>query len=68
MALTGNVNLDVTPIELTVVSDKRKVEVTVSAVGETATATGQFPIKVTDASGRKWTLKSDDGATAVYTA
>lgn len=67
MSLTASVDLTKTPPVLTVVSDKRKVSVDVSAVGETATCTGTFPVKVTDASGRVWTVKSDDGVTAVYT-
>lgn len=67
MALTASVNLSKTPIELTVTSDKRKVSVQVSVAGETATATGSFPVTVKDDSGRVWTVKSDDGQTAVYT-
>lgn len=65
--LTATIDLTKTPIELTVVSDKRVVSVQVSAVGETATATGKFPVKLTDTD-RTWTLKADDGKTAVYTA
>lgn len=65
--LTASVDLSKSPIELTVVSDKRLVSVQVSAVGETATATGTFPIRLTDAD-RTWKLKTDDGKTAVYTA
>ena len=67
MALTASVNLTKTPPELTVVSDKRNVSVQVTAVGETATATGRFPITISDSSGRIWTVKTDDGTTAVYT-
>ena len=67
MALSAKVDTAKSPIELTVTSDKRKVSVVVSAVGETTTATGVFPVSVNDDSGRQWTLKSDDGATAVYT-
>lgn len=67
MALTASLDLTKNPVELTVVSDKRKVSVTVTAVGETATATGAFPITITDSSGRVWTQKSDDKVTAVYT-
>lgn len=67
MALTGKIDLTKTPIELTVTSDKRKVAVTVTAAGETATGTATFPVTVTDASGRAWTQKSDDGSVAVYT-
>lgn len=66
MALTASVDLTKNPPTLTVVSDKRKVSVQVSAVGETATATGTFPIKVTDDSGKAWSVQSDDGTTAVY--
>ena len=66
MALTATLNLDVTPNVLTVVSDKRKVEVTVSAVGETVVAKGTFPVKITDSRGIVWNVKSDDGSTAVY--
>ena len=67
MAISGSVNLTKTPIELTVTSDKRKVSVVVSAVGESATLTGTFPVTINDASGRVWTVKTDDGTTAVYT-
>lgn len=66
MTLKASVDLSATPPTLTVVSDRRKVSVQVSAVGETATATGAFPVTVTDGSGRVWTAKSDDGVTAVY--
>lgn len=66
MAITATVDLSKSPIELTVVSDKRRVAVSVQAAGETATGTATFPVTVTDAS-RTWTLKSDNGATAVYT-
>lgn len=67
MALTATIDLTLTPPTLTVVSDKRVVKVTVSAAGDTATGTATFPITVTDDSGRTWTVKSDDGTTAVYT-
>ncbi len=66
MALTAAVDLTKTPITLTVTSDKRKVAVTVTSAGETATGSATFPITVTDTSGRVWTVVSDDGATAVY--
>lgn len=66
MALTASVDVTKTPAELTVVSDKRQVEVTVTAAGETAVGTAVFPVKVTDED-RTWTKKSDDGVTAVYT-
>ena len=65
--LTATIDLTKTPIELTVMSDMRVVSVQVSAVGETATATGRFGVKLTDTD-RTWALKSDDGKTAVYTA
>ena len=65
--VTAKVDTTKSPIELTVTSDKRKVSVVVTAVGESVTATGVFPVVVEDDSGREWTLKSDDGATAVYT-
>ena len=68
MALKGSFDLTKNPIECTVVSDRRKVSVDVSSAGDTLTLTGQFPIKITDSSGRVWTVKSDDGATAVYTS
>jgi len=67
VALTAAVDLTKSPIELTVVSDKRLVSVQVTAVGETATATGTFPVTVSDSSGRVWSVKTDDGHTAVYT-
>lgn len=69
MALTATVDLS-TPgtITATAVSDKRLVSVTVAAVGETATATGEFPITFSDTAGRTYTKKTDDGTTAVYTA
>jgi hypothetical protein len=65
-ALTATVDLTKTPIELTVKSDKRKIAVSVTTAGETATGTATFPVVVTDPT-RTWTLKSDDGLTAVYT-
>lgn len=67
MALSARVDLTKTPIELSITSDRRKVSVEVTAAGETATATGTFPVKITDSSGRTWTPKSDDGITAVFT-
>lgn len=66
MAITASIDVSKSPIELTVTSDKRKVEVTVKAAGETATGTATFPVTVTDAA-RTWARKSDDGTTAVYT-
>lgn len=66
MALTATINLSKTPPELTVTSDKRKVAVSVTAAGETATGTATFPVTVADDSGRVWTRKSDDGTTAIY--
>lgn len=67
MALTATVDLTAATPKLTVVSDKRKVAVTVSSAGETATGTATYPVTVSDSSGRVWTKQSDDGVTAVYT-
>lgn len=67
MALTGKLDLTTTPATLTVVSDRRKESVTVHSAGEDLTLDGVWPVTVTDSAGRTWTLKSDDGATAVYT-
>jgi len=67
MALTATVDVTKTPITLTVVSDKRKISVSVTSAGETATGTAVFPVQITDGS-RTWTQKSDDGTTAIYTA
>lgn len=67
MALTAVIDLSGTSPKLTVTSNKRVVEVTVTSAGETATGTATFPITVTDAS-RTWTKQSDNGLVAVYTA
>lgn len=67
MTITAKIDTTVTPATLTITSDKRKVSVLVTAVGETVTATGQFAVTEVDASGHVWTPKSDDGTTAVYT-
>lgn len=70
MALTATIDITKNPIELTVTSDKRKVQVTVTTAGETATGTATYPVNITDTSGRVWTLKAgttDNGITAVYT-
>lgn len=67
MALTASIDITKSPLELTVVSDKRRVRVSVTAAGETAVGTAIFPVTVTDDSGRVWTRKSDDGTTAIYT-
>lgn len=67
MALSAAIDITKTPIELTVVSDKRIVAVTVTAAGETATGEARFPVTITQSGGRTWTLKSDNGTTAVYT-
>lgn len=66
MSLTAKLDLTVNPPTLTVTSDRRKVSVQVTAVGETATATGLFPVTVSDSSGKQWKQVSDDGTTAVY--
>jgi hypothetical protein len=67
MALTATLDLTVTPIRLTVVSDKRKVTAEVKTAGEIATCSGTFPVQFTQTGGRTWTLLSDDETTAVYT-
>jgi hypothetical protein len=71
MALTATVDTTTTPFTLTVASDKRKFtgEITVTSAGDSATAdySGQFPITISDSSGRVWAVQSDDGTTAVYT-
>lgn len=55
------------PLTLTVTSDRRQVHVELTCNGDTAEADATYPITVTD-SARTWTLASDNGATAVYTA
>ena len=67
MILTATIDLAKSPIELTVKSDQRKVEVSVTCLGVTATGAATHPVTVTDSSGRTWTKKSDDGTTAVFT-
>lgn len=67
MALTATLDLSKDPAELKVVSDRRGVTVTVHSAGDDATATGTYPITVVDSSGRIWTVKTDDGTTAIYT-
>lgn len=67
MSLSASLDLNATPPTLTVVSDRRKVSVNVTVLGETVNASGLFPVTVTDSSGRVWTQKSDDGTTAVFT-
>lgn len=68
MSLTASIapTPDGSSLVLTVASDKRKVTVDVSAVGETAQCAGLFPVTVSDESGHVWTLATDDGTTAVY--
>lgn len=67
--LTAKLDLTVTPNTLTVTSDKRIVSVDVTVLGETVKAEGRFPITIKDArTAVIWTLKSDNGTTAVYTA
>lgn len=57
---------------LTVVSDKRlqSTALDIQSAGDDAkvTTTVQAGVTVTDPSGRKWTVKSDDGHTAIYTS
>jgi hypothetical protein len=48
----------------TVVSDRRKI--TITAAGDTMVVA--HPIKITDTAGAVWTVKTDDGATAVFTS
>lgn len=67
MTISASVDLTKTPPTLTVVSDKRKVTVTVTSAGETATGTATYPVVVVDSSGKTWAVKSDDGVTAVFT-
>jgi hypothetical protein len=66
MALTAAVNVNVTPMTLTVVSDKRVLTGSVTVAGETAEWTAELPITINDTI-RTWTLVSDDGKTAIYT-
>lgn len=66
MALTAAVNVNVTPITLTVVSDKRVLTGTVVVAGETAEWTAELPVTINDTT-HVWTLVSDDGKTAIYT-
>jgi hypothetical protein len=68
MSLTAAVDITVSPITLTVTSDRRKVTGTVVSQGETATYSATFPVTVTDTSGRVWTVKTDDGIKAVYSS
>lgn len=68
MALTATVDTTKTPIELRVISDKRKVTGTVTVGGETANYVGAFEPKITDDSGRTWVKRDDDGSTAIYTS
>jgi len=72
MALSASVDISKSPLELTVRLDsalaaKRTVDVDITILGETVHAAAVFPIKVVDAE-RTWTIKSDDGTVAVYTA
>lgn len=59
-------------ITLTVVSDKRlqSQSFPISSAGDNATVSLiiQQGITLMDSTGRKWTSKSDDGKTAVFTA
>jgi predicted methyltransferase len=66
MTISAKLDLTAAPPTLTVTSDKRKVSVEVSAVGEKTTATGMFPVTVTDSSGKVWKSVSDDGTTATF--
>lgn len=67
MALTASIDTTGPAPVLTVNSgDDRKLEVVVKSAGETVTATGVWPVTVTDDSGAEWVQDSDDGSTAVY--
>lgn len=66
MTLKATVDVSKTPLELTVVSNKRAVSGTVTVGGETATFSGSLEPTVVDDSGRVWSKVSDDGSTAVY--
>lgn len=70
--LTAFVDTTKTPIELTVglsdaLAERRSVHVDITLLGETVAVDALFPITVTDAE-RTWTVKSDGGEYAVYTA
>jgi hypothetical protein len=65
MTLTAEINISVSPPVLTVVSDRRLIEVTVSTAGETTTATAVYPVTITDPD-REWIEQSDDGVTSTY--
>lgn len=69
MALSATVDVNANPPKLTVTSDDREFTVTVTSAftNEEATATGTWPLTVSDSSGHTWTEQSDDGTTAVYT-
>lgn len=67
MALTATIDISATPPTLTVVSDRRVIDVEVTTAGETATGHAVYPVTVTDSSGRMWTKVSDNDVTAVYT-
>ena len=70
--LTASVDTTKTPLELNIglsaeLAEKRSIHDDITVLGETVAVDALFPIKVVDAE-RTWTLKSDSGTTAVYTA
>lgn len=69
MALTARIDTSSIPATLTVTAAAadRAVSVTVRSGGQTAAASGTWPVVVVDDSGHVWTVKSDDHVTAVFT-
>lgn len=65
--ITASTDFTKDPPELTVVSDKRAVDVLVSTAGENVTAIGAYPITIVDDSGKVWKPKTDDRTTAIFT-
>lgn len=55
------------PVTVTVTSDKRKITLTATAAGETASAVAIWPLTFTDDSGHVWTKGTDNGLSVVYT-
>jgi hypothetical protein len=57
---------------LTVTSNKRistaTIAITTGGEGANATLTVQDGVVITDSTGRKWTLVTDNGSTAIFTA
>lgn len=61
-----NATIDVSTMKLTVTSDKRKVQATITVGGEEAKVSALLEPVVSDPSGRTWKKLSDDGSVAVY--